>query len=76
MEGKPSTWILRAPVTTDGVTAAVVEMEAGDGYTCAHGATAKSNVVIDVSACSYGMADQGVAVVSSVVNAIAGKFPA
>jgi hypothetical protein len=66
----------RAPVTTDGVTAAVVDKEAGDRYTCAHGVTAKSNVVIDVSACSYGMADQGVAVVSSIVNAIAGKFPA
>ncbi len=71
----PNTWTIRAPVTTGGITAAVVDEEAGDGYACAHGITAKSNVVIDVSACSYDIADQGVTVVSTIVNAIAGKFP-
>ncbi|OSC40639.1 sensor domain-containing protein [Mycobacterium decipiens] len=74
-DGKPSTWTIRAPATRGGVTATVVDKEAGGGYTCSHGITAKSNVVIDVSACSYRVADQGVATVSSVVNAIAGKFP-
>jgi hypothetical protein len=53
----------------------MVDKEAGDGYTCAHGITAKSNVVIDVSACSYTMSEQGGAVASSIVNAIADKFP-
>ena len=40
-----------------------------------HGITAKSNVVIDVSACSDRMADQGVSVASAIINAIARKFP-
>ena len=74
----PITWTIRAPVTTGGVTAAIVDEEAGDGYACAHGITAKSNVVIDVSACSYGMADQGSqgsAVTTTIINAIAGRFP-
>jgi hypothetical protein len=75
VDGRPGTWTLRAPVTTGGVTAAVVDKEAGEGYTCSHGITAKSNVVIDVSACSYSMGDQGITVVSGIVNAIAGKFP-
>jgi serine/threonine kinase PknH len=83
-DGKATTWTLRAPVsTTAGVTAAVVDKEAGDGYTCAHGITAKSNVVIDVSACSYTMLDQGAVqggarenAASTIVNAIADKFPA
>ena len=46
----------------------------------AHGITAKANVVIDVSACSYTLLDQGAAqggaVASTIVNAIADKFPA
>jgi serine/threonine-protein kinase len=75
-DGKPGTWTMRTPVTAGGVTAAVVDKEAGDGYTCSHGITAKSNVVIDVSACGYNIADQGVTVVSTLVNAIAGRFPA
>jgi hypothetical protein len=33
-------------------------------------------VVIDVSACSYAMAEQGVTVASTIINAVAGKFPA
>jgi hypothetical protein len=33
-------------------------------------------VVIDVSACSNGMAEKGVTVASTIINAIAGKFPA
>jgi hypothetical protein len=71
----PNTWTIRAPVTTGGITAAVVDEEGADGYACAHGITARSNVVIDVSACSYGIADQGVAVASTIINAIARKFP-
>jgi PknH-like extracellular domain len=71
----PNTWTIRAPVTTGGITAAIVDEEAGDGYACVHGITAKSNVVIDVSACSYGIADQGVSPASAIINAIAGKFP-
>ncbi len=78
-DGKATTWTERAPVTTGGVTAAVVDKEAGDGYTCAHAITAKSNVVIDVSACSYTLLDQGAehggAVASTIVNSIADKFP-
>ncbi len=78
-DGKATTWTERAPVTTGGVTAAVVDKEAGDGYTCAHGITAKSNVVIDVSACSYTLLDQGAeqggAVADTIVNSIADKFP-
>jgi hypothetical protein len=62
-------------VTTGGITAAVVDEEGADGYACAHGITAKSNVVLDVSACSYGIADQGVTVASTIINAIARKFP-
>jgi hypothetical protein len=62
-------------ITAGGITAAIVDEEAGDGYACAHGITAKANVVIDISACSYGMADQGVSVASTIINAIAGKFP-
>ncbi len=72
----PITWTIRAPVTADGATVAVVDQEAGEGYACAHGITAKSNVVIDVSACSNGMANQGVKVATTIINAIAGKFPA
>jgi hypothetical protein len=72
----PSTWTIRAPVTTGGITAAVVDEQGGDGYACAHGIIAKSNVVIDVSACSYAMAEQGVTVASTIINAVAGKFPA
>ena len=79
-DGKATTWTARAPVTSGGVTTAVVDKEAGDGYTCEHGITAKSNVVIDVSACSYTLLDQGAeqggAVASTIVNAIADKFPA
>jgi PknH-like extracellular domain len=71
----PITWTIRAPVTAGGITAAVVDEEAGDGYACAHGITAKSNVVIDVSACSNGMAEAGVTVASAIIKAIAGKFP-
>ncbi len=71
----PITWTIRAPVTTDGVTVAVVDQEGGEGYACAHGITAKSNVVIDISACSNGMANQGVTVASTIVNAVAAKFP-
>jgi PknH-like extracellular domain len=74
-DGKPNTWTIRTPVTTDGIIAAVVDEEGGDGYACLHGITAKSNVVIDVSACSHGIADQGATVVNIIVNAIAGKFP-
>jgi hypothetical protein len=72
----PITWTIRAPITMDGITTAVVDQEGGDGYACAHGITAKSNVVIDISACSYGMADQAVRVAGTIINAIAGKFPA
>jgi hypothetical protein len=32
--------------------------------------------VIDVSACSTGMANQGVLVATTIIKAIAGKFPA
>jgi hypothetical protein len=71
----PNTWTIRAPVTTGGITAAVVDEEGGDGYACARGITAKSNVVIDISACSHDIADQGVTVASTIVNALAGKFP-
>ncbi|MGB9224267.1 sensor domain-containing protein [Mycobacterium sp.] len=74
-DGKATTWTERAPVTIGGVTAAVVDKEAGDGYTCAHGITSKSNVVIDVSACSYSMSEEGGAVAGSIVNSIADKFP-
>jgi PknH-like extracellular domain len=76
--GKTTTWTMRTPVTSGGVTAAVVDKEAGDGYTCARGITAKSNVVIDVSACSYTLTEQGGAgenTASTIVNAIADKFP-
>jgi hypothetical protein len=72
----PITWTIRAPVTADGITVAVVDQEGGEGYACAHGITAKSNVVIDVSACSTGMANQGVLVATTIIKAIAGKFPA
>jgi hypothetical protein len=75
----PITWTIRAPVTTGGITAAVVDEEGGDGYACAHGITAKSNVVVDVSACSNAMAEQGdrgIQVARTIINAIAGKFPA
>jgi hypothetical protein len=71
----PNTWTIRAPVTTGGITAAVVDEEGADGYACAHGITARANVVIDVSGCSYGIADQGVAVARTIINAIARKFP-
>jgi serine/threonine kinase PknH len=70
------TWTIRAPVTADGITVAVVDQEAGEGYACAHGITAKANVMIDVSACANGMANQGVTVATTIINAIAGKFPA
>jgi hypothetical protein len=75
----PITWTIRAPVTTHGITVAVVDEEGGEGYACAHGITAKSNVVIDISACSYGMANQGgpgIQVATTIINAIAAKFPA
>jgi PknH-like extracellular domain len=74
----PNTWTIRAPVTARGITAAVVDEEGGEGYACAHAIGAKSNVVIDVSACSNAIADQddqGIQVAASIVNAIAGKFP-
>jgi hypothetical protein len=71
----PITWTLRAPVTADGITVAVVDQEGGEGYACAHGITAKANVVIDISACSDGMANQGVTVATTIINAIAAKFP-
>ena len=71
----PITWTIRAPVTADGITVAVVDQEGGEGYACAHGITAKSNVVIDVSACSNGMDNQGVNVATTIINAVAGKFP-
>lgn len=71
----PNTWTIRAPVTTGGITAAVVDEEGADGYACVHGITAKSNVVIDVSACSDRIADQGVSATSAIINAIARKFP-
>jgi hypothetical protein len=77
--GKTGTWTMRTPVTASGITATIVDKEAGDGYACAHGITAKSNVVIDVAACGYAIADQGATPmtrVSNLVNAIAGKFPA
>ena len=69
------TWTIRAPVTADGITVAVVDQEGGEEYACAHGITAKSNVVIDVSACSNGMADHGPKIARALINAIAGKFP-
>ena len=72
----PITWTIRAPVTADGITVAVVDQEGGEGYACAHGITAKSNVVIDISACSTGMANQGVTVATTIIDAIAAKFPA
>ncbi|BBZ41848.1 sensor domain-containing protein [Mycobacterium conspicuum] len=71
----PITWTIRAPVTTDGITVAVVDREAGEEYACAHGITAKSNVVIDVSACSDGMANQGLKIARILVDAIAANFP-
>jgi hypothetical protein len=78
-DGKATTWTARTPVTVGGVTTAVIDKEAGDGFTCAHGITAKVNVVIDVSACGYTLlaqgAQQGGAVASTIVNAIADKFP-
>jgi hypothetical protein len=70
-----TTWAIRAPVTSGGITTAVVDEEAGEGYACVHGITAKANVVIDISACSYGIADHGAGIANSIVNAIAGKFP-
>jgi PknH-like protein len=72
---RPITWTIRVPITADGITVAVVDQEAGEEYACAHGITAKSNVVIDVSACSNGMANQGPKIARALINAIAGKFP-
>jgi hypothetical protein len=69
------TWTIRTPVTADGITVAVVDQEGGEEYACAHGITAKSNVVIDVSACSNVMANQGPKIARAIINAIAGKFP-
>jgi PknH-like extracellular domain len=75
-DGKPSTWTIRQPVTTAGVTAAFTDLEGGDGYSCTHAITAKVNVVIDISACSYDSPDRSIAAANTVVNAIAAKFPA
>ncbi|WP_158018474.1 sensor domain-containing protein [Mycobacterium basiliense] len=75
LAGRPSTWTIRTPVTAHGITAAVVDREAGDGYTCSHGITAKSNVIVDVSVCGYNIADQGGSIVAALVGAVAGKFP-
>jgi hypothetical protein len=70
-----NTWTIRTPVTTGAIFAAVVDEEGGDGYACVHGITAKANVVIDISACRRGMADDGVTVATTIINDIAGKFP-
>jgi len=70
------TWTIRAPITADGITVAVVDQEAGEGYACAHGITAKANVMVDVSACANGMANQGVTMATTIINAITGRFPA
>lgn len=72
-DGETDTWSIGTPVTTDGVITVLNYQEGGGGWRCAHSLTARTNVVIDVDACSSQASAKDS---TTIVDAIVAKLPA
>lgn len=69
--GKPDTvWTVAGTTDDDGTLTATEVQEGGDGWTCQRALTVRSNVAIDIVACSY---TQSGAVAAGIAQQIAAK---
>jgi hypothetical protein len=65
------TWEIGSMRVSGGVATVSKYAEGGDGWSCSHAMAAKSNVVVDLAACSMAVTDQA----TKLVDEIEGRFP-
>ena len=68
-----SIWVIDDVVEVGGIVTQVIAQEDSEGWQCLHAMTSVSNLMVEAMACAFGISDEAVAMVRSLVANAAGE---